>query len=67
MEKAKKEHEGTAGALVEESIPDVFVNDNLAESVLRDSIEKLEEEISERSDEIIPLLTKTKFENLEEF
>ena len=55
---AKKEHEKTAVGFMKETVPDVPVDDNLAESVLRDSIERLEEEISERSDEIIAGLTE---------
>ena len=49
---AKKEHEKTAVALIEDSIPGVFVDDNLIDSVLSNSLERLDEEISERADEI---------------
>ena len=39
-------------ALIEESVPGVFVDDNLIDSVLSNSLERLNEEISERVDEI---------------
>ena len=55
---AGKEHEGTADAEIEKSIPDVYVDDNHAESIRTNSLERLEEEISDRSDRIIPLLTE---------
>ena len=52
VREAKKEHEKTAVALIEDSIPGVFVDDNLIDSVLSNSLERLDEEISERADEI---------------
>ena len=58
VREAKKEHEGTAVAQIEDSVPDVFVSDDIAESVLNDSLKKLNEEISERSDQIAVKLTK---------
>ena len=39
-------------------VPDVFVDDEHAESILSNSLEKLNEEISDREERIIPLLTK---------
>ena len=58
VRKVKKEHEGTAVAQIEETVPDVYFDDNLAESVLNNSLERLEEEISERNDKIIVGLTE---------
>ena len=55
---AVKKQGKTTVAEIEESIPDVFVDDNIAESILSDSLERLDEEISDRSDRIIPLLTE---------
>ena len=52
VREAKKEHEKTAVALIEDSIPGVFVDNNLIDSVLSNSLERLNEEISERADEI---------------
>ena len=54
---AREEHERTAVSDIEEEIPGVYVDDKHAGSVLRDSSERLNEEISDRSDRIIPLLT----------
>ena len=48
VRRAEAEHRKKAVALVEEKL-DVSVNDDLANSVLRDSIERLDEEISERA------------------
>ena len=42
VKRAEQEHKRTAVAAVEETIPDVTVNRDLAESVLRGSIERLE-------------------------
>ena len=64
---AEKEHERTAAAAIEESIPDVFVDDNLAESVLGDSFERLHKEISERADEIIVKLTENEIREFGEY
>ena len=58
VEKVKEERRGTAVGFAEESVPDVTIDDNHAESIVNDSIERLEEEISNRGDEIIPLLTE---------
>ena len=58
VREAKKEHEGTAVAAIEETVSDVYVDDNIAESVLSNSLGKIEEEISERTDEIIAGLTE---------
>ena len=55
---SEKEHEKTAVAMVEETVPDVPVDDNIAKSVLNDSLERVNEEISERSDEIMVELTE---------
>ena len=58
VREAKKEHEKTAVALIEDSIPGVFVDNNLIDSVLSNSLERLKEEISERADEITVELTE---------
>ena len=55
---SEKEHGATAVAMVEETAPDVPVDDNIAKSVLNDSLERVNEEISERSDEIMVELTE---------
>ena len=47
MERAELEHGKTGTAVIEEAVPDVTVNDDLANSVLRNSIERLESEIDE--------------------
>ena len=49
---AKEEHEKTAVSDIEESIPNVYVDDEHAESILNNSSERLDEEISDRSDKI---------------
>lgn len=43
---------------MEEAVPDVTVNEDLADSVLRSSLERLDEEISERADRVIAGLTE---------
>ena len=48
--KAKEEHKTTAVALMEETV-DVTVDNNLADSVLRSSLERLNEEISEKAED----------------
>ena len=58
VKEAEKENEKTVAALIEDSIPGVFVDDNLAESVLNDSLDRLNEEISKRADEITAELTE---------
>ena len=47
VERAELEHGKTGAAVVEEAVPDVTVNKDLANSVLRNSIERLESEIDE--------------------
>ena len=49
--KAHDEHRDTAVALMEETL-DVTVDENLADSVLRSPLERLDEEISEKADGI---------------
>ena len=55
-EDAWTEHDRTAVSDIEEVVPDVFVNDEHAESVLSNSSEKLNNEISDREERIRPLL-----------
>ena len=55
---AKEEHDPTAVSDIEDQIPDVFVDDEHAESILRNSSEKLNEEISDREDRIVASLTE---------
>ena len=45
--RAELEHGKTGAAVIEEAVPDVTVNEDLANSVLRNSIERLESEIDE--------------------
>ena len=47
VERAELEHGKTGAAVVEEAVPDVTVNEDLANSVLRNSIERLESEVDE--------------------
>ena len=47
VERAELEHGKTGVAVVEKAVPDVTVNEHLANSVLRNSIERLESEIDE--------------------
>ena len=47
VERAKRERDKTGVAVVEETVPDVTVNEDLANSILRNSIERLESEIDE--------------------
>ena len=47
VKKAELEHSKTGTAVVEETVPDVTVNEDLANSVLTSSIERLESEIDE--------------------
>ena len=56
-EEAWMEHERTAVSDIEDQIPDVFVDDEHAESILGNSFEKLNEEISDREDRIVASLT----------
>ena len=53
VEKAKEERSGTAMGFAEE-----FINLPISRSVVNDSLEELNEEISDRSDRIIPQLTE---------
>ena len=55
--KAQDEHRDTAVALMEETL-DVTVDENLADSVMRSSLERLKEEISEKADGIAAELTE---------
>ena len=59
---AKEEHDRTAVANIEDQIPDVFVDDEHARSILRDSSRKLNERISDREDRLL----KVKLPTLEE-
>ena len=52
VKRAEQEHGKTAVAVVEEAVPDVSVNEDLANSVLRNSIENLEGVIDEKVAEI---------------
>ena len=47
VESAELEHGKTGAVVVEEAVPDVTVNEDLANSILRNSIESLESEIDE--------------------
>ena len=47
VERAELEHGKTGAAVVEEAVPDVTVNEDLPNSVLRNSIERLEIEVDE--------------------
>ena len=47
VERAEREHDKTGAAVVEEAVPDITVNEDLANSVSRNSIERLENEIDE--------------------
>ena len=57
-EEAREEHERTAVSDIEKVVPDVFVDDGHASSILSDSLEKLDKEISDREERIIPQLTE---------
>ena len=47
VERAKREHNKTGSAVIEEAVPDVTVNEDLVNPVLRNSIERLESEIDD--------------------
>ena len=47
VERPELEHGKTVAAVVEEAVPDVTVNEDLANSILRNSIERLKSEIDE--------------------
>ena len=66
VKRAEAEHEKTAVALVEEKL-DVPVNSELANSVLRGSVERLMEEIDEIADGIIIEFPRTSSESSEEY
>ena len=52
VDKAELEHQKTPAALIEETLPDVPVNTELEQSILRNSIENLEQFIDEKAAEI---------------
>ena len=52
VEKAELEHQKTPAALIEETLPDITVNTDLEQSVLRNSIENLEHYIDNQVAEI---------------
>ena len=52
VEKAELEHQKTPAALIEETLPDIPVNTDLEQSVLRNSIENLEHYIDDQVAEI---------------
>ena len=52
VDKAELEHQKTPTALIEETLPDIPVNTNLEQSVVRDSVENLEHSIDEKVAEI---------------
>ena len=54
IERAELEHGKTGAAVVEETVPDITVNEDLANSVLRNSIESLESKIDEMVANRIP-------------
>ena len=58
--KAKEEHEKTAVGFVEKTNDQIPVDDNAAESVLSDSIEEVEERISNRSDRSVTYRKRNK-------
>ena len=62
VRRAEAEHKNTAVALVEEKLD--VTNDELTDSVLRSSIERLDEEISERADEIAVELSENELREL---
>ena len=52
------EHERTAVADIEKVVPDIPVDDGHASSILRNSMEKLEEKISDREEAVAPPLSR---------
>ena len=48
VKRTEAEHEKTATAVVEEAVPDVTVNEDIANSVLSKGIERVEGDIDER-------------------
>ena len=57
-EEARMEHEQTAVSDIEEVVPDIPVDDGHASSILSNSLEKLDGEISGREDRIVASLTR---------
>ena len=58
VERAELDHGKTGAVVVEEAVPDVTVNEDLANSVLRNSIERLKSEIESHSVETSVTLDK---------
>ena len=56
-EEAWIEHERTAVSDIEKVVPDVFIDDEHASNILSNSLEKLDEKISDREDRIVTVLT----------
>ena len=56
-EEAWMEHDRTAVSDIEEVVPGVFVDDEHASRILSNSLEKLDEEISDREERIVASLT----------
>ena len=52
VDKAELERQKTPAALIEETLPDIPVNTNLEQAVVRDSVENLEHFIDEKVAEI---------------
>ena len=65
VEKAELEHGKTGAAVIEEAVPDVTVSEDLANSVLRNSIERLEGEIDDMVADIKSRSVETNRGNLE--
>ena len=57
-EEAFREHERTAVADIEKVVPDIPVDDGHASSILNDSLEKLDKEISDREEAVAPSLSR---------
>ena len=67
VKEAEREHEKTAVAVVEEATPDVSVSEDLANSVIRNSIENLESFIDEKVAEIESRSVTLDMEKIREF
>ena len=63
VEKAELEHQKTPAALIEETLPDVPVNTDLEQSVLRNSIENVEHYIDEKTAEIEAKASEIEFKS----
>ena len=61
VREAQEEHSTIPVALMEETL-DMTVDENLADSVLRSSLERLKEEISEKADGIAAELTENELQ-----